>query len=80
MTDACQLHLTNGWTVSISPDDTPPALCSVAAWPSTLDNARLTFDQWFSFGDGRIDQRCFVLQDVREALMRIETAAPPVAR
>lgn len=69
----CWLHLSNGWTASISPDDTPPALCSVAAWPSRLDHARLTPDQYFQFGD-RIDQRCFSLEDVRKALAQVEAA------
>lgn len=33
-TTACYLHLANGWTARISADDTPPALCSVAASPN----------------------------------------------
>jgi hypothetical protein len=73
------MHLTNGWTVSISPDDTPPALCSVAAWPSRLDKDPGVFRKpglAFDF-DGRPDQRCFSLADVREALAKVEAADPP---
>ena len=74
----CWLHLTNGWTVSISASDTPPALCSVAAWPSELDNAVGVFKTGAPFDfDGRSDQRCFVLEDVREALALVEAADPP---
>jgi hypothetical protein len=29
--DRCWLRLANGWTVSISETDTPPALCCLAA-------------------------------------------------
>jgi hypothetical protein len=77
-TAPCQLHLKNGWTVSISPDDTPPALCSVAAWPSHLDDTPGVFQRGLSFDfDGRADQRCFSLADVREALAKVEAADPP---
>lgn len=73
----CWMRLTNGWTVSISPDDTPPALCSVAAWPTRMDNKRLAAEDYFQFGRS-CDQRCFALSDVRKALAKVEAAEPPV--
>lgn len=72
----CYLPLTNGWTVSISEDDTPPALCSVAAWPTSKHGERLGPADWFDF-DGRVDQRCWTLPDVRQALALVAQAAPP---
>jgi hypothetical protein len=74
----CRLNLANGWTVSISESDTPPALCSVAAWPTAKDNHRLADEDWFRFDDrGNFDQRCWVLEDVRKALAQVQNAAPP---
>lgn len=74
----CWLHLTNGWTVSISAVDTPPALCSVAAWPSRKDKTpNLPAVDYFDFDD-RIDQRCFTLEDVRKALAKVEASEPPI--
>lgn len=73
----CWLTLTNGWTVSVSPDDTPPALCSVAAWPTVLNDKPVPLASWFDF-DGRLDQRCWTFADVRQALNRVEAAPPPV--
>lgn len=74
----CRLHLANGWTVSISDSDTPPAICSVAAWPSTLDDAKRTDADWFKFDDrGNIDARCWTLEDIREALAKVEAAEAP---
>ena len=74
----CWLRLDNGWTVSISPDDTPPALCSVAAWPTALNNRPVPLTAWFDF-DGRVDQRCWTLADVRDALATVQNASPPQA-
>lgn len=72
----CWLDLKNGWTVSISHDDTPPALCSVAAWPTGLNDKSVPLTSWFDF-DGRIDQRCGNIADLREALARVDAAPPP---
>lgn len=73
---ACYLPLANGWTVSISPYDTPPALCSVAAWPTALQGARLRPEDWFDF-DGRCDCRCWTLNDVRAALALVAASEAP---
>jgi hypothetical protein len=85
----CWLRLTNGLTVSISEDDTPPAICCLAAWPTRQDNMamdmlRRYWDiQFFDFGGGdnraRTDCRCWTFLDVREALQRIASAAPPAS-
>lgn len=74
----CWMHLVNGWTVSISESDTPPALCSVAAWPSIYDS-EVTTDMtvWFTFANGRQDQRCWCVEDIRKALVEVETAGKP---
>lgn len=78
MSAACWLRLANGWTVSISDSDTPPAICSVAAWPTTKDHDRLVDADWFRFDDrGSQDQRCWVLKDVRDALRRVNDAPAP---
>ena len=69
----CWMRLTNGWTVSISDTDTPPAICSVAAWPSRMDEERLKPEDYFDF-DGRAEQRCFSLADVRQALSTVSAA------
>lgn len=74
----CWLTLTNGWTVSVSPDDTPPALCTVAAWPTALNDKPVPLTSWFDF-DGMADQRCWTLADVRDALARVEASPPPAA-
>lgn len=91
MTDnRCWLRLTNGWTVSISEDDTPPAICCLAAWPTRQDNLVATnmirrYDeiQLFDFGGGdnytRTDCRCWTFLDVREALQKIANASPPAS-
>lgn len=70
----CVLHLANGWTASISEDDTPPAICSVAAWPSSQDELPWREQAWFDFANGRTDRRCWTLEDVREALTTVEAA------
>ena len=77
----CQLQLANGWTVSISEDDTPPALCSVAAWQTKAGNQSFSrmaaAGLLFEFDDrGSMDRRCWSLADVREALMMVQNAAP----
>ena len=72
----CRIHLTNGWTVSISDSDTPPAICSVAAWPSAQDDLPWRVQAWFDFGEGRTDQGCWNLEDIREALAKVEAAGP----
>lgn len=78
MARPCYLRLTNGWTVSISDSDTPPAICSVAAWPTTKDNDRLVDADWFRFDDrGSQDRRCWSIADVRDAVMRVQEASPP---
>lgn len=77
--NACWLRLTNGWTVSISADDTPPALCSVAAWPTALDGVRFGEDEYFDFGRDQIDRRCWTIGDVREALNLVASAPTPTA-
>lgn len=74
--EACHLHLANGWTVSISEGDTPPALCSVAAWPTTKHDAKLAHEDWFKFGSA-YDCRCWSLDDIRKALMIVSSAKPP---
>lgn len=74
MLGPCHLRLANGWTVSISENDTPPALCSVAAWPTAKHDQKLSPDEWFSFGEGRVDQRCWTLDDVRAALVTVANA------
>jgi hypothetical protein len=86
--DKCWLRLASGWTVSVSEDDTPPALCCLAAWPTRQDNLATNmlahYDelQFFDFGGGgnraRTDCRCWTFTDVREALIRVANAlAPP---
>lgn len=84
----CWLRLTNGWTVSISESDTPPAICCLAAWPTRQDNMAMDmlkryYDlQLFDFGsDGhvRTDCRCWTFLDVREALQTIAAASPPAS-
>jgi hypothetical protein len=70
----CWLRLTNGWTVSISQDDTPPALCSVAAWRTRQDNQRLELSDYFDFGEDRRERRCWNLADIREALAIVGAA------
>lgn len=74
----CQLRLANGWTVSISEDDTPPAMCSVAAWHTSAHNLRfqeMAYAGRLFLWDGRhYDRRCWSLQDVREALMVVMSA------
>ena len=79
----CWIHLANGWTVSISEGDTPPALCCLLGWPTRQDEvglaaARFHELQLFDFGQGRTDCRCWSLEDVREALNKISSAPPPV--
>lgn len=74
----CYLHLKNGWTASISADDTPPAVCSVAAWPSYQDaESGHASTGWFDFGEGRTGRRCWSLADIRRALWEVEHADPP---
>lgn len=75
----CFLHLTNGWTVSISDGDTPPAICSVAAWPSANDDETVTEDleDWFTFSEDRKEVRCWNVNDIRDALAEVEAAEPP---
>lgn len=76
----CWMHLGNGWTVSISETDTPPAICSVAAWPSIYDDniaGVLEKDIWFPFKNGNGDKRCHTLADIRDALAEVEAAPPP---
>lgn len=72
----CYLQLANGWTVSISEGDTPPALCSVAAWPTSKHGERLAPEDWFPF-DGAGDKRCWTLEDIRAALSRVAASGPP---
>lgn len=76
----CYLHLTNGWTASISENDTPPTLCSVAAWPTREHGKIFAAEHWFRFDHDRpeiIDRRCWTLADVRDALSIIAAAEPP---
>lgn len=80
----CWLRLENGWTVSLSPSDTPPAICCLAAWPTRMDNMAMnmlhTFHdlEFFDFGDGRTDCRCWGYSDVRDALKKVSEASPPL--
>jgi hypothetical protein len=87
--NSCWLRLANGWTVSISEDDTPPAICCLAAWPTRQDNMAAemfkNYDdlQFFDFSGGdncaRTDCRCWTFLDVREALQTISVAPPPAS-
>lgn len=65
----CRLQLTNGWTVSISDGDTPPAICTVAAWPTrNSGDPPRDQDAWFDWGGGMRDRRCWTLSDISQAL------------
>lgn len=75
----CWLRLANGWTVSISEDDTPPALCCLAAWRTGQDDLPYEDLTLFDFGDGRTDCRCWTFTDVREALIKVAAAGAPPA-
>lgn len=67
MLNRCLVHFANGWTISISAGDTPPAICSVAAWPSTkIENPSVFFEI-----------RCWGFEDVRAALAQFEDLKPP---
>jgi hypothetical protein len=73
----CWLRLANGWTVSISENDTPPAICCLAAWRTGQNNLPYEELTLFDFGNGRTDCRCWTFADVREALQRIAVAPAP---
>lgn len=78
----CWLRLANGWTVSISEDDTPPALCCLAAWRTGQDDLPYEELTLFDFGGGvdghiRTDCRCWTFADVREALITVAAAGAP---
>lgn len=72
--------LSNGWTFSIA-YDTPPAICSVAAWPSEDDGkVQPSLERrWYEWGGevGRIDVRCHGAEDISAALTEIASAKPP---
>jgi hypothetical protein len=73
----CWLRLANGWTVSISEDDTPPAICCLAAWRTGQDDLPYEELTLFDFGDGRTDCRCWTFADVRDALQKVAAAPAP---
>lgn len=77
--EKCWMHLTNGWTVSISSRDLAPAICSVCAWPSTEDNSVVQADlkTWFWFTRHSQEYRCYSVECVRKALAMVEAAPPP---
>jgi hypothetical protein len=75
----CWLRLANGWVVSISEIDTPPAICCISAWRTGQDNLPYEELTLFDFGGGidghaRTDCRCWSFADVREALVKIADA------
>ncbi len=79
MMEKCWLHLTNGWTVSISNFETPPAKANVTAWPSRYDNASSSDPNqeiYFTFSDGKKDVRCFNIEDIRKAVSEVENGFP----
>lgn len=80
--DTCWLRLQNGWTVSLSETDTPPAICSLAAWPTRQDNLASSSETFlnlrlFEFAGGRTDCRCWTYADIRKALQEITRASFP---
>lgn len=71
-----RFKLANGWTLSIC-EEIPAAICNVAAWPSSQDDA--TADgTFFDFGGGDCDVRCYDLDEMLAAIEQVRSAPAPI--
>lgn len=71
-----RVRLTNGWTLSVG-EDIPPAIASIAAWPTADDNRPRRYDRWHRFAGDRVEVRVFDVDDLIEAFESVATLSPP---
>jgi hypothetical protein len=67
-----RFNLPNGWTLSIC-EDLEPAICNVAAWPTSQGEPKVG-GAWFDFGGRGGDVRCFDLDDMLAAIDAVRKA------
>jgi hypothetical protein len=71
-----RVRLANGWTLSVG-EDMPPAIASIAAWPTSDDNKPGQGDSWHEFSRGRLEVRVFDIDDLVEAFESVAALSPP---
>ncbi len=72
-----RVRLTNGWTTLSVGEDIPPAIASIAAWPTADDNKRVQGERWHEFSGGRLEVRVFDVDDLIEAFESVGALSPP---